>query len=70
MEIKLVYQVPVIVTVDLKEHDVTQVVVFDEASSVWESAETATYGRVKGGQARRAMEIADQAMWPRWQFGF
>ncbi len=70
MTVTLTYLVPVIVDVDLNEHNVTNVVVFDEAPSDWESATVDQNAPAKGGQARRAMEIADEAMWPAWQFGF
>jgi hypothetical protein len=69
MEVNLVMSVPVIVTVDLQEHNISQVVVFDEAPAEWTEAATDS-GRPKGGQVRRAIDIADEAMWPAWQFGF
>lgn len=69
MEVKLVMSVPVIVTVDLQERNVVEVVVFDEAPSDWTETYTDS-GRPKGGQVRRAIDIAGEAMWPAWGFGF
>ena len=69
-EVRIVFEVPVVVTVDLENHDVTRVNVADETSGPWLEGYDEAYNKPKGGQVRRAIEIAGDAMWPAWEFGW
>lgn len=73
MEVQVSYSVPVEVVVDLDTGEVRRVVVIDEEIALDKTAgvNTREYAPVEDEKvAARAIEIAENAVWPVWENGW
>jgi hypothetical protein len=72
--VTLVYETEIHVTVDTEDEIVTKVVIDDEgATQKWAEPDAVPITASEGDSledALKAIEIADQAMWPVWEHGF
>jgi len=71
--VQVAYTVPLEVIVDPTDGTVDRVVVIDEAIALdpEQGAREESFLRPIPGQvAKRAIEIAESAKWPRWEHGF
>lgn len=70
--IMLEYAMPVTVTVNLSTREVEQVLMLDQVLQVTDRCYDATgepLGKVEPTVIERAVEIAEQADWPFWEWG-